>query len=112
MVERATTLAGLLARIADFTAAIADLASGNLGEGAKYGGRRIKTACAPVKALLSASASFISAMASSQPCRFQAAALPLSRTTPRTDLPADSKVRATAEPTWPVMPVSAKIDES
>src|SRR5260370_1346810 len=82
-------------------------ASGNPGPGSKFEGGRMKTPVTSVKARVSASASSISAIATSQPRSDQDLPLFGLRTTARTPWPADSKARATAPLTLPVIPVIA-----
>ena len=106
-VERQTTLAGRAASRADRTAVTIRRTSGKPGAGSKLDGSRTKTPSAPRKAAVSAAASSIAASAMSQPRAAQGAALPASRSTARTGHFTRSRLRATAPPTWPVIPVMA-----
>src|ERR1700722_6057026 len=107
MVERQTTLGGFAASIAVVRAVMMALTSGKPGIGSKFEGISKNTPFTPVKAAVSAVASFISARASSHPRSFQAPPLAASRTTARTDRLASSRAHATPPPTCPVIPVTA-----
>src|SRR5256886_13171928 len=107
MVERQTAMAGRVASSARRTAEMTALASGNPGSGSKCGGGRMKTPVTFVNARVSASASSISAIATSQSRSDQNLPLSASRTTARTRWPADSNARAATPPTLPVIPVIA-----
>src|SRR6202789_4461073 len=109
IVESATTFFGFAAARAVYIDTMNFLASGNPGAGSNTGGSIAKTPSVPSKALASAPASAKSATAMSQPRSAHAAALPRSRTTARTGWSAERRLRATAAPTFPVIPVTAYI---
>src|SRR5258706_8532978 len=109
MVERATTFFGFASARAVYIDAMNSLASGNPGAGSNTGGSIAKTPSVPSKALVSAPASARSATAMSQPRSAHGAPLPRSRTTARTGRSAERRLRATAAPTFPVIPVTAYI---
>src|SRR6267142_514918 len=107
MVDRQTTLPGRASAKARVTAAMTRLASGKPGSGSNSEGGRIKTPAAPLKAEVRLAASSISARAMSQPRVLHSAALASSRRTARTGSFSVSRLRATAPPTLPVIPVIA-----
>src|SRR5580700_5755629 len=109
IVDRYTTLPGRAASIADRNVAAIARASRKSGDGSKFGGTSTKTPSTPLKAVVSADASLISASTRSQPSFVQVSPLPISRTTARTGWPADKRLRATYPPTLPVIPVTANI---
>src|SRR4029077_8535674 len=109
MVDRYTTLPGRAASIADFHVAAVARASRKSGDGSKFGGTSTNTLSAPLNADVSAPASLISARTRSQPSCAQASPLRRSRTTARTGWLAARRLRATAPPALPVIPVIANI---
>ena len=109
MVDRHTTLAGRASISAARTASMTRRASGNPGSGSKSDGGRMKTPAAPLKAAARLAASSMSAKAISQPRPCHSAAFAWSRSTARTFRLSASRLRATAPPTLPVIPVIAYI---
>src|ERR1700731_3717428 len=107
MVDRQTTLPGRASTKANVTAAMTCLASGKPGSGSNSEGGRMKTPAAPLKADVRLAASSISARATSQPRVLHSAALTSSRRTARTGSLSARRVRASAPPTLPVIPVIA-----
>src|ERR1700733_4341911 len=87
-------------------------ASGKPGDGSNSDGGRMNTPCVPAKAAVRDAASSMSAVTTSHPRSTHERARATSRTTARTDWPAASNVRATAPPTFPVIPVIAYIAAS
>src|SRR5258707_15363406 len=85
------------------------LASGKPGSGSNSEGGRMKAPSAPLKAEVRLAASSISARAMSQPRVLHSAALASSRRTARTGSLSASRLRATAPPTLPVIPVIANM---
>src|ERR1700723_229503 len=107
IVESATTFFGFAAARAVYIDAMNFRASGNPGAGSNTGGSIAKTPSVPSNALVSAPTSAKSATATSQPSSAHAAPLLRSRTTARTCWSAERRLRATAAPTFPVIPVTA-----
>src|SRR5258706_5689029 len=107
MVDKQTTLPGRASAKAAVTAAMTRSASGKPGSGSSSEGGRMKTPAAPLKAEVRLAASSISARATSHPRVLHSAALASSRRTARTGCLSARRVRASALPTLPVIPVIA-----
>src|ERR1700716_1010441 len=107
MADKQTTWPGRASAKAAVTAAMTRLASGKPGSGSNSEGGRMKTPAAPLKAEVRIAASSISARAMSQPRVLHSAALASSRRTARTGSLSAIRLRATAPPTLPVIPVIA-----
>src|ERR1700704_5903816 len=107
IVDQQTTLPGRASAKAAVTAAMTRLASGKPGFGSNSEGGRMKTPAAPLKAEVRLAASSISARATSQPNVLHSAALASSRRTARTGTLSARRLRASAPPTLPVIPVIA-----
>src|SRR3954462_13496966 len=89
------------------TAVMTAQASGKPGAGSNSEGGNTNTPSVPLNAAARAAASSISACETSQPFSAQDRALPALRTTARAEWPPAKRVRASAPPTLPVIPVIA-----
>src|SRR6202011_3871185 len=111
MVDKQTTLPERASTKANVTAVKTTNPSGKpcagTGSGSNSEGSRMKTPAAPLKAEVRLAASSISARTTSQPRILHSAALASSRRMARTGSLSASRLRASAPPTLPVIPVIA-----